>query len=125
MGLLAATLLLAAVPALGDQPAATATGPLALAREAFLDIQNDTLDRSTLTPALSADLTDSVGKGMAARIGPYGAPTEFVLRSKSDVDGVTTYVLRVLWPHANVDYVFGLDDKTQKIAKLYFRPGPG
>jgi len=124
IGLLAAALLAAAAPAAAD-PSHAAQDPIALARVVFEELQTAKLDRSALTPALSADLTDSVRASMTERLAPFGPPREaFVPRSKYDLDGVTTYVFRIHWPNGSVDYIFGLDDTTGKIAKLYFVPGP-
>jgi len=97
---------------------------VARAKAAFFDLQHGTLDRSTLTPALSALLTDDVRDIMTELIAPYGKPSQFAPRSTTDLDGVTTYVFRVTWASGSVDYTFGIDDKTDKIAKLYIRPGP-
>ena len=121
---LSGAMLLAPRPASSDEAPATATDPSVRARATLTDIQNGTLDRSTLTPALSAVLTDDVRKTMTALVGPYGTPKQFAALSKTDVDGVTTYVYRMTWPAGSVDYVFGIDDKTDKIAKLFLRPGP-
>lgn len=125
IGFLAAVVLMAALPARADTPADAPQDPLSRARAAFVQLQTGTLDRSTLTPALDADLTEPVRASMTARIASYGPPGKLVVRTKSDVDGVTTYLFRIVWPAGSVDYVFGLDDATGKIAKLYFRPGPG
>jgi hypothetical protein len=124
-GLLGIAFVLGAVPALGAENSGGAADPLSRARATFVALQQGTLDRTTLTPALDADLTETLRADMTAKIAPYGPPAEFVVRSTSDLDGVATYVLRVRWPNASVDYVFGIDDRTKKIAKLYFRPGPG
>jgi hypothetical protein len=124
LGLLAIASLLAAAPLRAAETPATA-GPLAQARATFVALQKGTLDRATLTPALDAELTETLRADMTARIAPYGPPADFVVRQTSDLDGIATYVLRVRWPGASVDYVFGLDDATKKIAKLYLRPGPG
>jgi hypothetical protein len=123
-GLLALALVAAALPSFAGETG-TAAAPLVRARATFVALQQGTLDRTTLTPDLDAELTESLRADMTAKIAPYGPPVEFVIRSSSDVDGVATYVLRVRWANASVDYVFGLDDATKKIAKLYFRPGPG
>jgi len=98
--------------------------PAARAKASFLDLQHGALDRSTLTPAFSTLLTDDVRTSMTELIAPYGKPSQFALRTTTDVDGVSTYVFRVTWTSGSVDYTFGIDDKTDKIAKLYIRPGP-
>jgi len=124
IGLLVAVLIAGAVPAAADAPPAV-QDPIVRARVAFVQLQTAKLDRSTLTPALNADLTESVRTSMTARIAPFGAPSDpLVPRSKYESDGVTTYVFRIQWPSGSIDYIFGIDDTTGKIAKLYFVPGP-
>jgi hypothetical protein len=116
-------LLLAPRPTRADETPAP-KDPLARAKAAFLDLQQGTLDRSALTPALSALLTDDVRNIMTELIAPYGKPSQFAPRTTTDVDGVATTVYRVTWTSGSVDFTFGIDDKTDKIAKLYIRPGP-
>jgi hypothetical protein len=124
IGLLVALLLAGALPARADAPPA-AQDPATRARAAFEQLQTGKLDRTALTPALNADLTDAVRASMTARLAPFGPPPgPLALRSKYDSDGVMTYVFRVRWPNGSVDYVFGIDDTSGKIAKLYFVPGP-
>jgi hypothetical protein len=119
----AALFLIAALFAGGIASAAT-TDPLARARDAFVQLQAGKVDRSALTPAFSADLTADALATMSAGIASYGPPPKFAVRSKTDVDGVTTYVFRLAFSSGSVDYVFGIDDASGKIAKMYCRPGP-
>jgi hypothetical protein len=123
IALLVAVLLAGAAPAAAD--ALAAKDAIALARVMLDELQSAKLDRSVLTPALSADLTDPIRASMTARLAPFGPPRDpLVPRSKYDSDGVTTYVFRIHWPSGSIDYIFGIDDATGKIAKLYFVPGP-
>jgi hypothetical protein len=86
-------------------------------------LQAGTIDRSLLSPELGAEYTPGV-LANAAKAVPSGPPMRFAQRSKNDVDGVTTYVFRATWSAGTVDYVFGIDDSTGKIVKLFTRPGP-
>jgi hypothetical protein len=113
--------LLLAGPGAAD---AATTDPIVRARDAFVQLQAGKVDRTALTPALNADLTDGVLATMSAGVSPLGPPGKFAVSSKTDVDGVTTYVFRLTGPAGSVDYVFGIDDVSGKIAKLFFRPGP-
>jgi len=112
------------LPAPGGVRADAPTDVSARARGVLTQVQAGKLDRSALDPLLDGVLTRPVVATMTAQLAPYGTPKTFVENSKTDLDGVTTYVFRVTWPAATVDYVFGLDDATAKIAKLYFRAGP-
>jgi hypothetical protein len=96
---------------------------LARATTVLAELQKGTLDRSELTPALSALYTPDI-LARDARTLPKSAPLSFALRQKTDVDGVTTYVYRVRFNEGILDYTFGFDDATYAITKLFTRPGP-
>jgi hypothetical protein len=118
-------LMVSMLPALADAPPKSASDPVVRASAAFLALEAGKIDRTTLTPSLNTDLTDAAIAAMAARLAPYGVPETFPSGAKTDVDGVTTYVFRLKWTNGSIDYVCGFDDASQKIAKLYFLPGPG
>ena len=52
------------------------------------------------------------------------ASAAFLALEAGEIDR-TTYVFRLKWTNGSIDYVCGFDDASQKIAKLYFLPGPG
>lgn len=93
------------------------------AKALLAGLQTGTIDRSELSAALSADYTPAV-LANAAKTLPKGNPKEFALLDKTDTNGTTTYVYRVGWDAGDIDYVFGFDDATYEVTKLFTRPGP-
>jgi hypothetical protein len=93
------------------------------AKALLAGLQAGSIDRSELSPALSADYTATV-LANAAKTLPKGTPKEFALRERTDANGTTTYVYRVGWDAGDIDYVFGFDDATYEVTKLFTRPGP-
>ncbi len=93
------------------------------AKALLAGLQTGTIDRSELSAALGADYNATV-LANAAKTLPKGNPKEFVLLDKTDTNGTTTYVYRVGWDAGDVDYVFGFDDATFEVTKLFTRPGP-
>jgi len=94
------------------------------AREWLGRLQRGNIDRSQLTPDLSAALQSATVSGYAQQTGKLGPPSKFTLLAKHAVEGTTTWVFRVTWPQGSMDYNFGVDDATGKISALYLRPGP-
>lgn len=94
------------------------------AREWLGRLQRGNIDRSQLTPDLSAALQNATVSGYAVQTGKLGSPTKFTLLGKHAVEGTTTWVFRVTWPQGSMDYTFGVEDATGKISALYLRPGP-
>jgi hypothetical protein len=115
---------LAGISPASAQSVAVSADTLARAETAFAQLQSGKIDRGTLTPALSADLTDDVRAGMTRRLNAIGQLGPFAALSHVDIDAVTTTVFRIPSPSGSIDFTFGLDDATGKIAKLYFVPGP-
>ena len=113
-----------AVPSvLGTQPAQSDSKATARAREWLGRLQKADVDRSQLTGDLSAGLEDATVHAIAKQLAPLGTPQNFALRGKHDTNGVTTWVFRVSWPRKVLDYTFGLEDQSGRIAALYLRPG--
>ena len=98
------------------------TKATARAREWLGRLQKADVDRSQLTGDLSAGLENATVHAIAKQLAPLGAPQNFALRGKHDKNGVTTWVFRVSWPRKVLDYTFGLDDQSGRIAALYLRP---
>ncbi len=120
---LGATFLLGSAP-LCAQTLAIPTDTLARAQAAYAAVGSGKIDRTTLTPALAADLSDAVLVVMTREANAIAKPDSFSVVSQTDRDGVTTTVFRLRTTGGTLDYVFGIDDATDKIAKLYFVPGP-
>lgn len=93
------------------------------AKALLAELQIGTIDRSELSPALSTEYTATV-LANAAKTLPKGEPRRFEQLAKTDIDGTTTYVFRVGWVEGDVDYVFGFDDGSYAVTKLFTRPGP-
>jgi hypothetical protein len=93
------------------------------AKAILAQLQAANLVRSELSPELSSEYTPEVLAHAASTL-PAGAPLTFVQESKADRDGTTTYVFRAGWQRGTVDLVFGFDDTTYQIVKLFTRPGP-
>jgi len=108
---------------LPSAPAESDSKAAARAREWLGRLQKADVDRSQLTGDLSAGLADTTVHALAKQLGPLGTPQKFALRTKRDTNGVTTWVFRVSWPSAVLDYTFGLEDQSGRIAALYLRPG--
>jgi len=124
VSLLLAVLMLAALPARAQTVTVLDT-TISRAKDAFDQIASGKLDRSSLTPALNDDMTDDVRQYQTTQATALGGqPRSFVPVAQTDVDGVTTTIFRLHFATGNLDFNFGLDDKTDKIAKLYFVPGP-
>jgi hypothetical protein len=122
IGLLAVGLLFAASPAPAQVTVSADT--IARAKAAFQQVEDGKIDRSTLTPVFNALLTDDVLSVLEQRANALGMPDRFAPVGQTDTDGVTTTVFRLHFPTGNLDLTFGIDDATNKIAKLYFVPGP-
>lgn len=121
--ILTAAVLLNARPAWADG-IDVSPDTLARAQTAYAQIQSGKVDRSTLTPALAAELTDEIRAGMTRQLNATAAPGTFAPASHTDLDGVTTTVFRVSTAGGVIYFTFGIDDATGKIAKLYFIAGP-
>ncbi len=93
------------------------------AKALLAELQTGSIDRSELSPELSAEYTATV-LANAAKTLPKGEPRRFEQVAKTDIDGTTTYVFRVDWIEGDVDYVFGYDDGSYAVTKLFTRPGP-
>jgi hypothetical protein len=115
--------LLGARPASGGD-VTVSPDTLARAQAAYAQVQSGKVDRSTLTPALGAELTDDIRAGMTRQLNAIAAPGTFAPVSHTDLDGVTTTVFRVPTASGVIYFTFGIDDATGKIAKLYFVAGP-
>jgi hypothetical protein len=122
IGLLGASLFLAASPVRAQVTVPGDT--IARAKAAFQQIEDGKIDRSTLTPAFNALLTDDVLNVFEQRANALGTADKFQAVEQTDTDGVMTTVFRLHFPSGNLDLTFGIDDATNKIAKLYFVPGP-
>jgi hypothetical protein len=94
------------------------------ARSWLAQLQAGSIDRSQLTPALSAALTTDAVAALKRRLAPLGEPSSFKLYDTQPVEGATVYTYAVTWKAANAYYVFGLDDRTGKVAALRVLPGP-
>ena len=114
-----------ASPGPSTSPAAAQTDSkvTARARDWLGRLQRADVDRSQLTGDLSAGLEDSTVHALSKQLAPLGVPQNFALLQKHDTNGVTTWVFRVSWPSKVLDYTFGVDDQSGRIAALYLRPG--
>ena len=92
------------------------------AKEWLGRLQKGQLDRTQLTPDLSAGLQDATVAALSKQLSPLGAPQHLVLRTKHQLDGITTWTFRVTWPEQTLDYTFGVEDGSGKISALYLRP---
>ena len=107
-----------------SSPAPKTVDPAARAQSLFAQVQAGKIDRTQLTTDFSDELTDEILAAMSGSIRGYGKPDRFVLIQKTDVEGDTRYVFRVVWKEGDsVFMTFGVDDDSGKISALYFRPG--
>ncbi len=120
---LGAAFLLGSGP-VGAQTPAISADTLARAQAAYAAIGSGKIDRTTLTPALAAVLGDATLAVMTREANAIAKPDAFAVVSQTDRDGVTTTVFRLRTPGGTLDYIFGIDDASDRIAKLYFVPGP-
>ena len=115
---------LAAEPPAVSSPAPS-TIPAAItaqARQTYLDILANKLDRSTLDTKMNALMTDELIGKFAAQLGPLGAPTEFVPLGQQAADGSMAYVfLMTFADKTQLHWIFSLD-KAGKISGLYAKP---
>ena len=123
IALLAAAVIALAAPA-GAATVDVSPATLARAKAVYEQLENGTIDRSALTPDLSAVISAATLASIATRLDSVGEATSFSVLQQTDVDGVTTTVFRLQCPGGLVDYTFGTSDTTNKIAKVYFIPGP-
>ena len=85
-------------------------------------VQSGEIDRTQLTPGLSALLDDATVKADAADFGPLGEPLDFTYAAKRDQPGGTTiYVYRVRFKSAAMTWWFGLDQRGKISALLLNR----
>jgi hypothetical protein len=117
--------LLAAVLALAPlfASAASAGSTLALAKSLLSQAQSGQFDRSKLTPAMSAELTQVQAAQMAGRVGSLGKPLSFTLEGTKTKGSMTKYTYRIAFEEANVDEQIVLD-QSGKVAGLWFTPAP-
>ncbi len=87
-------------------------------------MQGRDIDRSQLDSTVDAALNDAVLDAMQKQLAPLGKPSSFALRSDTSAGGMTSYTFVVTWSKGTLYYTFALDDKTGKIAGLFFRAGP-
>jgi hypothetical protein len=104
----------------GVAPKHATPTPAERAKSLLAQLQAGKLDRTALTPGLSALLTDETVASDASVLGPYGAPSAVDLLRQADVDGVSTYDFRVTWSAGAILMTVGIDDATQKVARLIF-----
>ncbi len=94
----------------------------ARAKAWLLRVQSGTIDRSQLTPQLSALLDAAAVKSDAAEFGPLGEPLGFTYADKREQPGGTTiYVYRVRFKSAAMTWWFGLDARGKISALLLNR----
>ncbi len=84
-----------------------------------------TIDRTELTPAFAAELTDATVRAFGSAIAPLGKPGAFALRARHDVDGVMSYDYTVPVAGGSIAVTFGVDEKSDRIARFYVRRGNG
>jgi len=113
----------AGTDAASPAPQADDTTAAARAKEWLGRLQKGQLDRTQLTPDLSAGLQDATVQALSKQLSPLGAPQRIVLRTKHQLAGVTTWTFRVSWPDQTLDYTFGVENVTGRISALYLRPG--
>ena len=94
------------------------------ARSWLAHLQEGSIDRSQLTPALSAALTAEALAAFRRKLAPLGEPSSFKLHDTQPAEGVTAYTYAVTWKAGSAYYVFALDDRTGKVAALRVLPGP-
>jgi hypothetical protein len=87
-------------------------------------VQSGEIDRSQLTPGLSALLDDATVKAHAADFGPLGEPLDFAYSATREQPGGTTiYVYRVRFKSGAMTWWFGLDARGKISALLLNRAG--
>lgn len=96
---------------------------LALAKSLLSQAQSGQFDRSELTPAMSAELTQAQAAQMAGRVSALGKPLSFTLEGKKTKGPLTKYTYRVAFDESNVDEQIVLD-QSGKVAGLWFTPAP-
>ncbi len=110
----------AAHPATSPAPTATPVPtPLERARRAYDAIVAGSYDRVDLSPALAIELPQARLDAYAAVLRPLGAPKAFENIGTHDVAGVTTYDFVVRYAEGNVIFTYGIDDATERVAKLF------
>jgi hypothetical protein len=92
------------------------------AKEWYHRIQTANFDRSQLTADASALLTDSLVKGVAAKIAPLGDPTAFEIVDEKTEAPNTAYIYKLTFASGTLYFVFVLND-SGKISGLYLKPG--
>ncbi len=112
-----------------SEPEAASPGPqyddssiATRAKEWLVRLQKGQLDRAQLTSDLSAGLQDATVAALSKQLSPLGTPQRIVLKTKSQVAGITTWIFQVSWPDQVLVYTFGVEDTTGKISALYLRP---
>ena len=102
-------------PAPGENPTITA-----LAREWTHRLQTGDIDRSQLTPQMSAFLKPADVPLFESQLGELGPPSAFIYRGKKTAGNVTAYSYRVKFKGTALTFVIAIDN-AGKIAGLDFR----
>ncbi|HME81246.1 MAG TPA: serine hydrolase domain-containing protein [Candidatus Eremiobacteraceae bacterium] len=100
----------------GEDPAITAR-----AKEWFVRLEKNDIDRSQLTADMSNALTTDKAAQLAAALGPMGAPTAFVYIGKTVKDPYTIYQYLVQGGQGALVFTFVLDP-AGKVAGMFVKP---
>jgi D-alanyl-D-alanine carboxypeptidase len=96
------------------------TVALKLFQNFFAGLQTASIDRSKLTPDMSAALTPAfLAKGAPVFRG-WGAIKTADYQSEADEHGLTTYIVRLTCTNAAHVVRFSIDDHTKKLAGFYY-----
>ena len=120
---------LAATPTPAPAPTAslapTNAPVLARAKKWLLAIQSGSIDRTQLSDAMNAALTDASVKTLAGEVGPFGPPNSFVQTRIVHSGANTGYVYNIIFQNGTrALMVFALDDATSKVTGLRLTPTP-
>jgi len=93
----------------------------AFARALFNDAQHSKIDRSKLTEAMNAAITDQMVKSVGTQFAALGEPSAFTLQRRYYFSNIQVFVYRLQFAAFAVDETLSLDGNG-KIAGLLFRP---
>jgi hypothetical protein len=94
---------------------------LAMAKDLLHRAATNTLDPSTLTSQMVAELTPDIGKSIASALSAFGEPSAFAYAGTENMQGLQVYGFIVTFASGTVREVFALD-ASGKIAALRFTP---